>query len=418
MVRAIDQTSDSAPRTRCRSWISYASAILATGAISLPLLSNTTSAVSPRTTPPIGKQLAELKGSDTVARGRFDKSVAISSTSAVVGASMHAMDYFTVSGRLNAVTAISASNAWAVGCTNCSTSTPMSLIVHWNGTAWKREPGAAGAAGILYGVAATSADNAWAVGSSYSGKALIMHWNGTTWKREPSATGGLSAVAATSADNAWAVGSLILHWNGTTWKRVPSPSVGLSAVAATSAGDAWAAGSTYSTVTGSHSLIARWNGKVWKRVPSASPVSNGVGLSGVAAVSARSAWAVGCSECGLGGFADSLIERWNGASWKQVPSPSGDLFAVAATAARSAWAVGGFYAVIGASQSLRTLALRWNGATWEKVPSPSPGAEAALYGVAATSATNAWAVGAYETVSGSGGSDKTLIFHWTGTAWK
>lgn len=344
--------------------------------------------------------------------------MAISGTTPIAGASTHAVAYFTVSGRLNAVTAISASDAWAVGCTSCSTSTPMSLIVHWNGTAWKREPGAAPAGGILYGVAATSANNAWAVGSTYSGKALIMHWNGTTWKREPGATGGLSGVAATSAENAWAVGSLILHWNGTTWKRVPSPSVSLFSVAATSASDAWAAGSTYSTVTGSHTLITRWNGKVWKRVPSPSPVSNGVGLSGVAALSARSAWAVGCSECGLGGFADSLIERWNGTSWKQVPSPNGDLFGVAATAARSAWAVGGFYAVSGASQSLRTLTLRWNGATWEKASSPSPGAEAALYGVAATSATNAWAVGAYETVSGSGGSDKTLILHWNGSAWK
>ena len=68
------------------------SVLVALGAISLPLLASTTSAVaaSPRTTPPIGTQLAELKGSDTVAGDLFGISVAISGTTAVVGAAGHA----------------------------------------------------------------------------------------------------------------------------------------------------------------------------------------------------------------------------------------------------------------------------------------------------------------------------------------
>jgi len=54
---------------RRKSRIASVREILVIGAISLPLLASTTSAVaaSPRTAPPIGKQLAELKGSDTVA---------------------------------------------------------------------------------------------------------------------------------------------------------------------------------------------------------------------------------------------------------------------------------------------------------------------------------------------------------------
>ena len=43
-------------------------------------------AASPRSAPPIEKQLAELKGSDTVAGDGFGGSVAISGTTAVVGA--------------------------------------------------------------------------------------------------------------------------------------------------------------------------------------------------------------------------------------------------------------------------------------------------------------------------------------------
>ena len=85
-------------------------------------------------------------------------------------------------------------------------------------------------------VAATSVRNAWAVGGGL--RTLILHWNGTAWKRvpSPSLAGSLSSVAAISGGDAWAVGDtstqpgrgapLILHWNGKAWKRVPSPTRG------------------------------------------------------------------------------------------------------------------------------------------------------------------------------------------------
>jgi hypothetical protein len=54
----------------------------------MPLAGGTsTAAVRSSTTPTIGRQLAELKGSDTVARDDFGSSVAISGTTAVVGTS-------------------------------------------------------------------------------------------------------------------------------------------------------------------------------------------------------------------------------------------------------------------------------------------------------------------------------------------
>jgi hypothetical protein len=49
-------------------------------------------AARPRVTPPIGKQMAELVGSDTVANDSFGYSVAISGSTAVVGAPIHAED--------------------------------------------------------------------------------------------------------------------------------------------------------------------------------------------------------------------------------------------------------------------------------------------------------------------------------------
>jgi hypothetical protein len=68
--------------------------LVAVGAIFLPLLASTASAVtaSPRAAPAIGTQLAMLKGSDTVAGDGFGIRVAISGTTAIVGANGHASD--------------------------------------------------------------------------------------------------------------------------------------------------------------------------------------------------------------------------------------------------------------------------------------------------------------------------------------
>lgn len=75
-------------------------------AVLMPLLANCSSASSASTPPtaspsaaptaPIGTQLAQLKGSDTVAADYFGLAVAVSGTTTVVGAPLHAK----VSGRV------------------------------------------------------------------------------------------------------------------------------------------------------------------------------------------------------------------------------------------------------------------------------------------------------------------------------
>ena len=67
---------------------SHVAALIALGAISLPPVVNSASATGagPRTTPSIGTQLAELRGSDTVTDDGFDYSEVVSGTTAVVGA--------------------------------------------------------------------------------------------------------------------------------------------------------------------------------------------------------------------------------------------------------------------------------------------------------------------------------------------
>jgi hypothetical protein len=89
----------------------------------------------------------------------------------------------------------------------------------------------------------------------------------------------------------------------------------------------------------------------------------------------------------------------------------GILFGVAATSADNAWAVG---CTDTCGKGGKTLILHWNGVKWSPVTSPKP-----VYGrigsVAAVSAGNMWAVG-YTTTS-TGADDKILILHWNGKTW-
>lgn len=110
--------------------------------------------------------------------------------------------------------------------------------------------------------------------------------------------------------------------------------------------------------------------------------------------------------------AATLVEHWNGKTWNVQPSPSPNtyfgskLVRVAATSPTSAWAVGAWN---NGSQSL-TLVEHWNGKTWRVQQSPSPGGpsgSSGLHDVAATSPINAWAV----RDSSNGNADRTLIEH-------
>ena len=184
----------------------------------------------------------------------------------------------------------------------------------------------------------------------------------------------------------------------------------LRSVAAISTRNAWAVG-FYFTNAKQKTLIEHWNGRAWRRVtsPSPSPDSSFQALTGVTALSTTNAWAVGGYNNGTA--AQTLIEHWNGSSWKQVASrnpssSSNDLYSVAATSARNAWAVG-FYVTDGKQ---KTLMEHWNGAAWSHVASPNPGGSSndhVLFGVAGTSPTNIWAVGNYN----NGTAVQTLALH-------
>jgi hypothetical protein len=190
---------------------------------------------------------------------------------------------------LNAVAVVvSDKSAWAVGSYFQGAYGPeRTLIERWNGVKWKpvasRDIAGAGNGARLLAVTATSATKAWAVGTYNTAanpyRLLIEHWNGVKWmlqgKRALQAIANLSGIlaglTATSSASAWAVGeasgqALILHWNGTTWSKVASPPIGVASrlysVASTPAGpNVWAAG--YYDNGFYHCVIEHLAGKAW-----------------------------------------------------------------------------------------------------------------------------------------------------------
>lgn len=172
-------------------------------------------------------------------------------------------------------------------------------------------------------------------------------------------------------------------------------------------------------------VIAKATGAAWETIPSPNK-SNWNYFSAVAATSSFDVWAVGSAYSSTLGHS-TLIEHWNGTTWSIVASPSPGtpsacgaqsyagnyLYGVAAVSANDAWAVG----EICPNGFGRTLIEHWNGSKWTVVPSPNESGQTTntLVAVSASSANDAWAVGNY--LLNDQYSWKTLVEHWNGTRW-
>src|SRR5262249_38400293 len=107
-------------------------------------------------------------------------------------------------------------DAWAVGEFANANGKNQTLILHWNGTAWKRvkspSPGGGLANHELLGVVDVSPTNAYAVGTytkDNQAHTLFEHWNGTEWKVQSQfsdATATFAGASASSPHDVWAVG--------------------------------------------------------------------------------------------------------------------------------------------------------------------------------------------------------------------
>lgn len=243
---------------------------------------------------------------------------------------------------LTSVSVVSTNDVWAVGYYYTTTqSGTKTLTEHWDGTTWNvvSSPNGNGndaSNNSLLGVSVVSANDVWAVGNytdpSFNYLTLIEHWNGTAWSivlsPNPSTYNNvLNAISVRSANDIWAVGvyahttpsgttgdTLIIHWNGSVWSVVSSPNVTgsneLYAVSAASTNNVWAVGEYYDSTNSKYqTLTEHWDGTAWSIVPSPNTPTGTNWLLGVATVSSNEVWAVGFGN-DQGSSRQTLIERY------------------------------------------------------------------------------------------------------------
>jgi len=170
------------------------------------------------------------------------------------------------------------------------------------------------------------------------------------------------------------------------------------------------------TRTGLATLAERWNGHTWSIQSTPNPPGRGIKLlNSVACTSRSSCMAVGNEFDTTGKSLGTLAERWDGRTWRIVPTfkpapagPNAGFIAVACTSASACTAVGN-------RTPARTLAERWNGHTWsvQATPNPGGGQEIFFTGVACPARTVCTAVG--RNLTGSG--PRTLAERWSGGRW-
>jgi hypothetical protein len=341
---------------------------------------------------------------------------------------------------LNAVAAISNTDAWAVGFQNDNNlNQSRTLTQHWNGTTWTSvkspNPGSTpgcqtGVTGnFLNAVAAVGTNDVWAVGFSFTCfsllKPMALHWDGTQWNVVPTPklntndNAALNGVFAFASDNVYAVGyqpaangavqTLIEHWDGSAWTVVPSPNANntgnvLFSISASSPTDIWAVGDQVAPGIEVRTLALHFDGNIWSVVPTPNPVGGNEldqnVLTSIVAVSPNDVTTVGFT---VANFTElTMAQHWDGTRWSVIPTPNrstgvgsfNTLRGVTAVSATDLYAVGFFADSASAGQQL-TLVLHFDGSRWKIIKSPLAGVAQQLNGVfALPGSTDVWVAGA------------------------
>jgi hypothetical protein len=232
----------------------------------------------------------------------------------------------------------------------------------------------------------------------------------------------LSGVSCPSTTSCFAVGhyfdgsstkTLVERWNGTNWSVIASPGsaafgLDLSRVSCASATSCLTVGFIAGgTVFGA--LVEQWNGTSWSTVarPHVGDTFSDNILSDVSCLSSTSCYVAG--HYSNPASAQAAVEHWDGTKWTvaTIPKPAGatdsTFYGLTCRSATNCTAVGHF----GTASTARTLIERFNGTSWSIPTSPKPtnSTDSTLSDVACPSATNCYAVGAYN----ANGSEYTLI---------
>ncbi len=341
-------------------------------------------------------------------------------------------------------TCANAWDCWAVGASfpQVQNAQPQALAEHWDGSSWSdvsgvQPPGQQ--ASVLYDVSCVTSSDCWGVGGQQTVSqgndptVLMEHWNGAGWSvaATPSIGGLLFSVSCPAAGDCWAVGatldpvsgdaigSLAFHWNGSSWTMAALPASGLSdeqlsSITCINATDCWAVGTASANPfdsdilpnllyksQGAEPWMLHWDGSTWSGSAQADPQSpTGAALTGVTCAASTDCWAVGSTMNAAGHFSEPLAERWDGATWSVVPTPTsnnGTLNNVTCLSASACWAVGAFSVPTGQGQQNgsdpQSLIERWDGSSWSVDGSPDVSTISVLYGVACSRGAQCFATG-------------------------
>jgi hypothetical protein len=189
--------------------------------------------------------------------------------------------------RLFGVTAISPTDAWAVG---DDLSTNMPFAEHWNGSAWSIVPTPT-QLGSFAAVEALSSNDVWAVGEDFTtGGPLFEHWNGSAWSVFPvpnpfpaveAPVGDVERVPGTG--RLWAVGEFVaFQFAHGTWTFSQMPGfASVDSLTIPAQRDVWAVGSS-----AGGGITEHFNGTQWSKF-----FTKGLFLGVVGAVSPHDIWA-------------------------------------------------------------------------------------------------------------------------------
>jgi hypothetical protein len=307
---------------------------------------------------------------------------------------------------LNAVTAVSASEAWGVGWSG--------VFDHFDGTNWNQvhplsvQDPTSTVSGSVNGLSGSSSDNIWAVGSRairFDGKS----WTATPFppreKNELQAKGlpPLRSVWTASPSHVWAVGppDVLYSWTGTEWvaeASVLALANDLHDLSGTSATDVWSTGrgACVGTPSSDCGKILHYDGQGWGL---AFEGATGETIAAISAIAPNDVWAV------ANGSTPRVI-HWDGVAWTTVAGlpATGTMHDIWAFASNHVWI---------AARAENTaaglgLVLYYDGATWTGSPM-----SATMYGVHGTSPTNVWVVGGEGTQPANNG----VAAHWNGSQW-
>ena len=336
-------------------------------------------------------------------------------------------------------------DCWAVGGSFPSlgnNSQPGAFAERWNGSAWSVGPKVAPDgtdASLLWGVTCVTGSDCWAVGAEQPDGAqapvtMAEHWNGSVWSvvPTPDVSGYLLSVTCADSTNCWAVGTsldskqnalhgIIYQWNGSQWSQATPQSSGQSfdqfnSVTCASPSDCWAVGlagpnqiqygflpGVVPNVAGSAAFVEQWNGSKWSMVatPGAtSPV--GQILSGVTCAGPSDCWAVGSTMDKSGNPTNTLIDRWNGSAWTTTASPNppsagNTLSAVTCSDASDCWATGATNVISGNNNNNggqpSPFIEAFNGSAWSVEPTPNVIAFGYLSGLTCVAGNGCFATG-------------------------